>query len=120
MKVTNGEVRLMKDALEKLIAIRTSAKMAFQLAKLTNEVNEHFQVMEIARNGLVKQYGTERADGRIEINDSAKESKEEFWAEFVKLLEEEVEIDIEPIELPETLEVEPSTLMPLMRFIEVK
>ena len=120
MKVTNGEVRLMKEALEKLIALRIPASLAFKLAKLANKVNEHFNVMEIARVALVNQYGVKRADNTTNIEGAEPETKEKFWTEFVALLNEEAEIDSEPIELPEKLEVETSTLMPLVKFVTVK
>lgn len=119
MKVTNGEIRLMRDALQKLNSLRIPVVLSFKLAKLANKVNVCFQDMEVVRINLVNQYGAKDKDGNVNVDQAPPEERAKFWEEFVELLNQEVDIDSEPIKLPETLEVEPSTLMPLEKFIEV-
>lgn len=118
MKVTNGEIRMAKEALPKLINLRIPVSLSFKLARLANKVNRLYQDMEVVRLKLVNQHGTKAKDGNINIEGSSPEEQGKFWTEFVELLNQEVEVNIEPIKLPETLEVEPSTLMPLVNFLE--
>ena len=120
MKVTNGEIRLMREALQKLNALRIPVSVSFRLAKMANRVNICFQDMEIVRLNLVNQYGVKGADGNTNVDLAPIEERVKFWKDFTELLNQEVEIeDFEPVKLPETLEVEPSVLMPLEKFIEV-
>ena len=119
MRVTNGEIVLMREALQKLIDLRIPASLAFKLAKLTNKVNERFQDIELTRVSLVKQYGVANGDGNTSLECASQEDKTKFWEEYVSVLNQEVEIDSDKISLPEELEVEAMALMPLEKFIEV-
>ncbi len=119
MKVTNGEIRLMKEGIGRLSAMKLPVAVSFKLAKLANKVDEEFQAVETVRLKLVNQYGVKGENGVVDIKGAAPEEQEKFWIEFLELLNQEVELDFKPIKLPETLEVEPSILMPLAKFIDV-
>ncbi|MBU1173028.1 MAG: hypothetical protein KKD44_25990 [Proteobacteria bacterium] len=118
MKVTNGEVRLMRDALQKLIALKMPVSLSLKLAKLANKVNVDFQDMELVRISLVNQYGIKDENGNMSVDLAPVEERNKFWSEFVSLLNQEVEIDAEPIVLSIPLDVEPSVLMPLLKFLK--
>jgi len=117
MNITNGEIILAREALQKLIELRIPAMLAFKLAKLTNRVNVLYQDIELTRVSLVRQYGVEK-EGNFSVEEAAEEDKAKFWGEYVSVLNKEVELDTETINLPDDLEVEPSTLMPLVKFME--
>jgi len=118
VKVTNGEVRLMRDALQKLIALKMPVSLSLKLAKLANKVNVDFQDMELVRISLVNQYGIKDENGNMSVDLAPVEERNKFWSEFVSLLNQEVEIDAEPIVLSIPLDVEPSVLMPLLKFLK--
>ena len=117
MNITNGEIILAREALQKLIELRIPAMLAFKLAKLTNRVNVLYQDIELTRVSLVRQYGAEK-EGNFSVDDASKGDKTKFWEDYVSVLNKEVEIDTEVINLPDDLEVESSVLMPLVKFME--
>jgi len=119
MKVTNGEILLIREALGKLNSLRIPAVLSFKLARLSNRVNVCFQDMEVTRVKLVNQYGVKGDGGTVSVELASSEDKEKFWEEYAEVLRQEVELEPEVIKLPEDLEIEPSTLMPLERFIEM-
>lgn len=119
MKVTNGEIRMMQEALSKLNSLRIPVRLSFKIAKLANKVGDAFRAAEVVRVKLVNEHGVKDKTGNFQVTLAPIEEQEKFWAEFVELLNEEVELDVDPIELPADLEVEPAILMPLVRFIKV-
>ena len=119
MKVTNGEVRLMREALQKLGSLRIPVSTSLKVAQLTNKVNGRFQDMELVRLNLVNQYGVKDDKGNTSVDLAPVEERAKFWKDFVDLLNQEVEIESDPITLPRALEVEPSVLMPLEKFVKV-
>ena len=119
--------------MRKLIEQRFPVMVSYKLAKLVNKLNEQFKVIEAVRLGLIKKYGEANDKGQTIV-----EQEGEQWAEFVgefnELMVQEVELVIEKVKLPEVvagtcdkchhnmdrmLEIEPSTLMALDKFVEV-
>ena len=107
---------------------------SYKLAKLANKLNDQLKVIEEVRQGLIRKYGTPDEKGRgISVKQDS-EGFEQFAAEFNELMEQEVEVIIEKVRLPEKvsstcdsckhvidvpLMIEPNILMPLEEFIEV-
>lgn len=118
MKLTNGEIFSAREPLKKLMEERLPVKCSFKLAKLANKLNVGLKDIEDARNGLIKKYGTKNEKGRLEVKPDSPEY-EKFVEEFNDLMDIEVEVVVERISLPESLEIEPSTLIALEKFIEV-
>ena len=102
---------------------------------INTKLNEQLKVIDEVRNGLIKTYGKPDKDNPQQIS-VPQDSKDygKFLEEFVELMNQEVEVVIEKVKLPEkvaatcdschlnmdkSLEIEPSTLMALDKFIEV-
>ena len=119
MKVTYGEVILMREALQKLGTLKIPVSSSLKIAKLANKVNKEFQDIDLVRVNLVKQHGVADDKGNFSVELATPEEQAKFWAEYVEALGNKVNIDSDPIKLPENLEVEPATLVPLERFLEV-
>ena len=142
MKVKNGELMACKGAVEELIKVRLPVRTSLQVAKFTNRLNEKLKAIDTVRQGLIKEHGSPAEKGNgfevIGPNDIQKRVQSPGWEQFVKeyneLMEIEEDFTFEKIKIAETvfgtcsschhnmdiaLQIEPSILMPLERFIEV-
>ena len=120
MKLTNGEIFNAKVPLQQLVANKFPVKTSLALVKLTQKLNEHLVPVEQVRDGLIKTYGKpdpERPQ-QIRVNPED-ENWAKFVAEFGELMSQKVEVVFQKVTLPETLEIEPTILMALEKFIEV-
>ena len=120
MKLTNGEIFNAREPLQKLMAEKFPVKVSYGLAKLAAKLDEQLQVIEKVRQGLIQTYGEVNPDNpqQISVNPQS-ENFSKFAEEYGELMAQEVEIVIDEVVLPETLEVEPSVLMALEKFIKV-
>ena len=125
MKLTNGEIFSAKKPLEKLLDKELPVKTSYGLAKLAHILNDQLQVMDKVIQGLRKTYGTPdpRNPGQFnvlpEIEGVTNPQAVKFNEEINELMAQEIELVIEMVTLPDTLEVEPSVLMALEKFIKV-
>ena len=120
MKLTNGEIFNAKQPLEKLLGEKLPVKTSYGLAKLAAKLNEQLQVIEKVRQGLIQTYGEQDKDNPVQIKvDPQSKGFQKFVAELGELMTQEVEVVFEVVTLPDTLEVEPATLMALDKFIKV-
>ncbi len=120
MKLRNGEIFSAKEPLSKLMEHKFPVKTSYGLAKLAQKLNPQLQIIDDVRNGLIKTYGKESKGNPQETRvDPADESFPKFVEEMNELLAQEVEIVFDKVKLPEDLEVEPSILILLDKFIEV-
>ncbi len=126
MNLTNGEIFKAKRPLDTLMGNKLPVKTSYGLAKLSAKLNDPFQVIDTVRRGLCKTYGTpDPRDARqfnvlSEIEGKANPQYEKFMEEIGELMAQEVEIVIDVVTLPDTLEVEPSVLMALDKFIKLQ
>ena len=120
MKLTNGEIFNAKEPLAKLIQEKLPVKASYGLAKLAAKLDEQLQVIEKVRGGLVQTYGEKDPDNpqQIRVN-SQSENWPKFAEEYGELMSQEVEVVFEVVTLPDTLDVEPATLMALDKFVKV-
>jgi len=135
MKLTNGEIFTAREPLGKLMEERFPVKVSYGLAKLANKLSEQLKVIEEVRNGLIKTYGEADKDNPQQIKvDPQGDNFQKFVGELNELFAQEVEVVFDKIKLPEKvaatcdackhnmdkmLEIEPSVLMALERFVEV-
>uniref|UniRef100_A0A6M3KCU8 Uncharacterized protein n=1 Tax=viral metagenome TaxID=1070528 RepID=A0A6M3KCU8_9ZZZZ len=143
MKVTNGDILNAVAPLNKLMEEKFPVKVSFGLAKLANKLAGPIKDVEDTRKGLINTYGqldengklkTKKNDGGLEILDLTPEAEAKLNAEFAELMVQEVELVVEKVKLPEKvaatcdkckhnmdkmLEITPSILMALDKFIEV-
>ena len=126
MELINGEIFNAREPLGKLMEQKFPVKTAYGLAKMANKLNEQFNIIEQVRNGLIKTYG--EADKNNPQQISVKQDGENFQKfveEITELMNQEVEVVIEKVKLPEMvdgkpLEIEPNILMALEKFVEVE
>ena len=105
--------------------------VSLQVAKLTVKLREPAMVVESVHNKLVDTYGQEQKGGGVLVitpNDPQGRPTSPDWEKFScerdKLMAQTVELDIEKIKLPtrvngESLQIEPSLLMALEKFIDI-
>lgn len=135
MKVKNGELWIAREALNQLISQRLPVKSALALAKFTKKFNEELASINEVRNGLIKKYGQkdEEKGGQLVVGPEC-EGFDKFQEELQELMDQETEIVVEKIKLPEMVAstcdkchhnmdrpfmIEPEVLMLLEKFIEV-
>ena len=120
MKLTNGEIFNAKEPLEKLLNEKLPVKTSYGLAKLAAKLNDQLQIIEKVRQGLITTYGKIDPDNSMQTRvDPQMEGFPKFMAEYGELMAQEVEIVFDVVTLPDTLEVEPATLMALDKFIKI-
>ena len=120
MKLTNQEIFNAKAPLEKLLGEKFPLKVSHGLATLVTKLNDQLQVIDKVRQGLFQTYGEKDPDNPMKIRvDPQGENFPKFASELGELMAQEVEIVFDVVTLPDTLEVEPSTLMALDKFIKV-
>ena len=120
MKLTNGEIFNAKEPLEKLLNEKLPVKTSYGLAKLAAKLNDQLQVIEKVRQGLITTYGNIDPDNPNQTRvDPQMEGFSKFMGEYGELMAQEVEIVFEVVTLPDTLEIEPATLMALDKFIKI-
>lgn len=133
MELLNADVYASREALQKLADKELPIAISFQLARLIIAVQPTLTAIETLRYKLVKQWGTADEDnpGKIQVPE---DKLSDFNNVFDELLGQSVEYDIDKIKLPETvsstcagcgtvtekpLEIEPSTLVLLDKFVEI-
>jgi len=95
MKLKMFEIRNMKEPLEKLIGREIPVKVAFRLNNLVKQFDVYLTEIEEYRVKLINTYG-KKDEEKGEIVVPPKKMKD-FMKEMNELLNEEVEIDIKPI-----------------------
>jgi len=125
VKLTNGEIFKAKKPLDTLMVNKFPVKVSYGLAKLSAKLNDQFLIIEKVRQGLVQTYGTPDPRDARQFNvlpiieGEANPEYEKFMGEIMELMAQTVEIVIDVVTLPDTLEVEPSVMMALEKFIKV-
>jgi len=136
MKLNNGEIFTASEPLKKLLEVKLPVKSSLALARLANKLQEQLKIIEDVRNGLIRTYGKENLEqkGQLRI-DPGDENFPKFVEQFNELMEQEVEVVLEKVKLPEKvvekcdkceaiigkpLQIEASVLMALEKFIEVE
>jgi len=120
MKLTNGDIFNAKEPLNKLLSEKLPVKTSYGLAKLAAKLNDQLVVIEKVRQGLITTYGEKDPENPQQIRVLPQsEGFPKFMEEYGELMAQEVEIVFEKVTLPDTLEVEPSVLMALDKFVKI-
>ncbi len=138
MKLINGDIFAAWEALNKLTPEGTKfpVKVSLAIVKLRTKLNDPYKEIEEVRNGLIRTHGKPDKDDSQNIRvEPDSENFPKFVAEMNELLNQEVEVVFDKIKLPEkvastcdkcnhnmdkALEIEPSVLQNLEKFIEVE
>jgi len=95
-------------ALQELLNEKLPITQAFKLRKLAKVINEKAKVYDETRRALLDQVAAKDKNGEV-IKDEKGNVKfdnlEKWNTEFIELLEQEEEYDIEPIELANSVEM---------------
>lgn len=135
MKLNNGEIFVAREPLQKLMEQKFPVMVSYKLAKMVSKLNEQMKVIDDVRNGLIRTYGKPDKENpqQIAVPTDSKDYPK-FIEEFNELMTQEVEIVFDKVKLPEKvaatcdkcshnmdkmLEIEPSVLMALDKFVEV-
>ena len=122
MKLTNGEIFSAKEPLQKLLAEKPPFAVSYGLAVLASKLDVQLGIIEKVRNGLVQTYGDKDPENpqQIKVNPQS-ESFPKFAEEYNELMSKEVEIVLDVVEIPSTVEltVEPTVLLALLKFIKM-
>ncbi len=123
MKLNNGEIFQAREPLAKLMEQKFPVKVSYGLAKLANKLQGQLKIIDDVRNGLINTYGKLDEAGQVMVKTDS-ENFPKFVSEVDELMNQEVEVVIEKVQLPEkvderTIEIEPSVLMALEKFVEV-
>lgn len=133
MKLTNGEIFNTKEPLQKLLAEKPPFAVSYGLAVLASKLDPQFGIIEKVRTGLFQTYGTPNPENPRQlippkpmIEDNDKKMIEnpqaiKFVEEYNELMSKEIEIVLDIVEIPSTVEltVEPAVLLALLKFIKM-
>jgi len=132
VKVTNEEILNSRESIVMLSGMKLPVMVSLQIAKFSHKASEPFVVFETVRNGLINRYGQQQESGEVAVifpNDPLGRPASPDWEKFVselnELMSQEVELDVEKIKLPQEidgkpLQIEPSILIALEKFIDVE
>lgn len=96
MKFALGEIRGMKDPLINLLDKEIPIKAAWKLNRLIKGFDKELGEIEEFRISLVQKLGETGENGQVQV---PQEKMEQFVTEFNELLNQEVEIEFDPIDV---------------------
>ena len=133
MLLKNGEIFNAKEPLKKLLAEKPPFAVSYGLAMLASKLEPQLGVIEKVRTGLFQTYGTPNPENPQQlkapqpmIEDDKKKMVEnpqavKFVSEYNELMAKEIEIVLDVVEIPSTVElnIEPTVLLALLKFIKM-
>jgi len=96
MKLSLGDIRIMKDPMIKLLDQELPIKVAWSLTKLVKVFDKELSEIEDFRVSLIKKMGESDENGSIKVPE---EKMNEFIEKFNELLQTEIEVEFEPIDI---------------------
>lgn len=119
MNTTNGAVWQARPALQALCKEPWPVKTAYQLAKLTKEINDQYAVIEAVRTQLIERYGIPKEGGGHQILQGS-ENWQSFVSDFNALMAEEHTITKDVVTLPNSdICIPPEILLALDAFVDI-
>ncbi|MCD6436250.1 MAG: hypothetical protein J7L15_07660 [Clostridiales bacterium] len=98
MKVKLVEIKNAEEPLKKIVNKELNIRVAYKLAKLLKVFSSELVVIEEARIKLVRKFAEIDEDKIMKV---PQEKTQEFMSEFIEFLQEEIDIDFEPIDISE-------------------
>lgn len=121
MKLTNGELDNLQGPLTDLLKEKLPIATSFKLAKLAASLQEPVRVMQTCKEKIYATHGTPDPKNPALVRiDPQGEDFPKFAKDLGELMAQEVDIDFEPVALPGTVQITPSVLMALDRFVTVE
>lgn len=117
MKLTNGELFVAVEPLNRLMGQKFPIKTSLALSRLVHKLDSELRVINDVRQGLFQKYGTKEPEGLMVK--AGNPNKGKFDEEHAELMAQVVEVVFEKVKLPESVEIEATDAMLLEKFIEV-
>lgn len=118
MKLSNGDIFNARAPLQKLVSLPMPVRTGFLLTRLVGKLNIELTAIEKVRSTIIQKYGQPNGDGQIAVSPASPQFAQ-FVADIEELMSQEVSVDFEKPVLPGSLEIEPSALMALEKFVDV-
>ena len=118
MKITTGQLYNMQSALKSLVETKNiRASLSMRIVRLVKTLDSELRTVLEQRDKLIVQYG-EKKDGGHAITPEMPGFK--AWLDaFNDMLKVEIDVPVEPVELPEDTEIAPMTLLALEPLVTV-
>lgn len=98
MKVTLNQIVSSVDGLKALLDVKLPFKISYRISKLVNnKLESELKIYNELRNKLITDLGEKNEDGNYQVKDPKK--LEEFTEKMQELLNQEVELDFEPLKV---------------------
>ena len=125
IKVRLREIIDSTDVLRKLAGESLRGRTAFQISKLLKKLEEELDLFNKTRVEIIKKYGEKDDNGELKTDDNGnvkivEESASVFNQEMLDLLNQEIEINANPIALDdlENINFTPAEITILIPFIQ--
>jgi len=123
MIVTNGEIYGAIRPLRELAQKQLPMKQSYQVLRLVKALRDDTAILEQMRTALIDKYGVKNQNGVSEIKPEHA-NWDAFLTDFNELMGTEVEVDFDPIVLPETVDgeefkIDAVSLEALEKFIDM-
>jgi len=121
VRITNGEIYNTREPLDKLMAAKMPIKTCYELAKVAKLLSDQIAIIGQLKDRLITTYGTlpEKGPPRQTISPG-----DEGWPKFAEelgiLMSQEIEVDVEMVELPLDITIEPYVIFALDKFVKLK
>lgn len=96
MKLKISQIVTMQQPIQKLMQENMPIKAAYRLSRIANIIDQEMQTIEQKRAELVKKYGEDNGEGNYKVKP---ENLTIFYNEYQNLLDEEVDLNISPIQI---------------------
>jgi len=122
MEITNMEIFNAREPLTKLMAVKVPILVSYELVKMGKILQAQWEIIDSMRSKLCEAYGEpDPAFGGVPVVKADPNSLlfQKFSEEFGEILKQTVDLDIQVVELPPNIDLEPVVLMRLERFIKL-
>lgn len=116
MKVTALDIITATQGIGELMGMPLPIALSFKLARLAKAITAEAKVIYEERDKLIRKYGETNEKGETQVKPNSP-NIEAYNADAKTLFSQEVTLDLEPVELPATLEVKPGTLLAAIPFV---
>jgi len=118
MKLSVQEILAANQGLPEMLTWSLPAATSLKVARMAKAIRAEAQTIMGVRNDLIRKYGSPDDKGNHVINQEH-ENWPAFNEELQALLAEEVEIDVEPVELPASLEISAGAILALEKLVTI-
>ena len=119
MKVKLYEIINASEVLTKIMKSTINLKAAYRIGKIAKKYQAEMEIFQDLRKKLFDKYGETQDDKSVKIKD---DKIPEYQKEMNELLQNDVELDIEPVVISENekIEISPAELLLVEKFITIE